>query len=128
MCPVLIKCNMRNVDKEKHVNRVSADVALIYEHDVNYVDVTCGSAQVTCFSLSTSHTVCLSTSRHIVPNSVLVLIQSWPRCAITPLTFLIIVELTIYFSYVVELTIKFSFYLPDQFIFPYCDDYYLFLY
>ena len=40
MCPVLRKRNMCNVDKEKHVTRVSADVALTYERDGNYVHIT----------------------------------------------------------------------------------------
>ena len=49
MCPVLRKRNMRNVDKEKHVTRVSADVALTYERDGNYVDMTSEYARVACF-------------------------------------------------------------------------------
>ena len=64
MCPVLRKRNMRNVGKEKHVTRVSADVALTYELDGNYVDVTSRYERVTCFSLSTSRTLCLCTLRH----------------------------------------------------------------
>ena len=36
---LLRKRNMRNIDKEKYVTRVSADVALTYERDGNYVDV-----------------------------------------------------------------------------------------
>ena len=39
MCPILRKRNMRNVDKEEHVTRVSADVALTYERDGNYVEL-----------------------------------------------------------------------------------------
>ena len=50
MCPVLRKRYMRNVDKEKHVTRVSADVAVTYERDGNYVDIASGYARVTCFS------------------------------------------------------------------------------
>ena len=65
MCPALRKRNMRHVDKEKHVTRVSADVASTYERNGNYIDVTSGYERVTCFSLSTSHTLRLCTSRHI---------------------------------------------------------------
>ena len=63
MCPVLLKRNVRNVDKEKHVTRVSADVALTYERDGNYVDIASGYVQGTCFSLSTLR---LRMSPHIV--------------------------------------------------------------
>ena len=85
MCPVLRKRNMRrpNVDKEKHVTRVSADVAVTYERDGNYVDVTSGYARVTCFSWSTSRTLRLGTLRYIVPSSGLVLIQSCQRCGVS---------------------------------------------
>ena len=51
MCPVLRKRNMRNVDKEKHVTRVSADVALTYERDGNHDDVMSGYVRVTCVFL-----------------------------------------------------------------------------
>ena len=85
MCPVLRKRNMPNVDKEIHVTCASADVAVTYERHGNYVDVTFGYAQVTCFSLSTSRTLRLRTSRHIVPSLGLVSIQSCQRCGITPL-------------------------------------------
>ena len=40
---------MRNVDKQKHVTRMSADVALTYERDGSNVDITSGYARVTCF-------------------------------------------------------------------------------
>ena len=73
MCPVLRKRDMCYVDKEKHATRVSADVALTYEHDGHYVEATSEYARVTCFPLSTSHTLRLCTSRHIVPSSGLVL-------------------------------------------------------
>ena len=86
MCPVLRKRNTRNVDKEKHVTGVSAEVALTYICDGNYVDVTSGYARVTCFSLSTLRTLRLRTLRHIVPSSGFVLIQSWPRCGLTLFT------------------------------------------
>ena len=76
MCPALRERDMRNVDKEKHVTRVSTNVALTYERDVNYVDVTSGYARVTCFSLSTSRMSRLRTSIHIVPSLGLVSIQS----------------------------------------------------
>ena len=66
---------MRNVDTQKYVTFVSADVVLRYERDGNYVDITSGYALVACFSLSTSRTLCLRTSPHIVPNSGLVLIN-----------------------------------------------------
>ena len=48
MCPVLHK---------RDVTRVSADVALTYGRDGNYVDVTSGYAQVTCFSCLISRTL-----------------------------------------------------------------------
>ena len=82
MCPVLHKRNMCNVDKEKHVTRVSTDVALTHERVGNYVDITSGYARVACFPLSTSLTLRLRTSRHIVLSPGLVLIQSCPRCGI----------------------------------------------
>ena len=83
MCPVFRKRIMRNVDKEKHITRLSEDVALAYERDGNYVDITSGYARVKSFSLSTSRMLRLRTSPHIVPSSGLVLIQSCPRCGIT---------------------------------------------
>ena len=58
MCPVIRKRNMRNVHKEKHVTRLSADVALTYERDGNYVDITSGYTRVAVFSLST-HARCV---------------------------------------------------------------------
>ena len=65
MCPILPKRNMLNVDKEKHVTRVPADVALAYRRDGNYVDVTWIRAIYVFFLVDVTHV----TSRHIVPSS-----------------------------------------------------------
>ena len=56
MCLVLRKRNMRNVDKEKHVTRVSADVALTYERTwfrVSYVFFLVGVTHITFMYVAT---------------------------------------------------------------------------
>ena len=67
MCPGLRKCNMRNVDKEKHVTQGCADVQLAYERDGNYVNGTSGYAWVT-FSQ-------IGTHRSVLPGSIMVAVR-----------------------------------------------------
>ena len=72
MCPVVRNRNISKVDKKEHVTHVSVDIALRYKRDGNYVDVASGYARVSCFSLSTSRSLCLRRSRHIVSSSGLI--------------------------------------------------------